>query len=330
MITQSHGIPRDQPPGFEYLKDEPEFDEARDLQLEMPRPATSLQDLGYSSSFQNDSPSPLAISDTFRILSSQGVEKFREVIEQLNQTYIPAGGTGGGAIVRSAVYKSRFVRDLVLSSRLTDFLSTIAGTGLMPSSYAHQLAHANIAGTNVEDQTPAWHCDNDEFVTVLMLHDPNSLDGGEFQYYRGTRTQGERAVALDGEVPEELVASPHFQGAGTAVLLQGFAVFHRAAPQTKPAYRVSVVTPYDARDIRYSDKTRSYFVAKENAVRHREAELERYCRFVDYARHQVLRMAGLLDDFLSDVNWTESPAEVLRDLEAPIEVMKATVEALQA
>jgi len=65
-------FPATQPPGYEWFDDEPTFDAARHLQLEMPTERVMLAELGYSADKICTKATDFAVSSPFRVLSDAG------------------------------------------------------------------------------------------------------------------------------------------------------------------------------------------------------------------------------------------------------------------
>lgn len=330
MLTEPHIFPSTLPPGYSYLEDEPVFDPVVDLSLERPDSSVTLADLGYSEAFRGNYGSELAVTAPFRLLSDDGVARLRGVIDRL-QPYIRRNRKTGRvpAVLRGTAYRSRFVRDLSLSPEVTAFLSGVGGTELVPTSYPHQLAHLNFPPEDLARANVGWHHDENAFVLVLMVHDPNTVEGGDFEFFDGTRHAGHDVLDRDGDIPASQRVTPRFPGAGYAVLMQGSAILHRAAPLNRPGDRISLVTSYDTKDVRFPDPNRFYFVAGGFGDVDPNARLERYCRYVDYARHMAWRTRGRLADFIDGIEWTDDRERVLADLEAALTDARTALDVLR-
>lgn len=325
MLTEPHIFPREAPPGYSYLDEEPAFEPQHDLQLEQPAFLTSLSDLGYDKDFQADYPSQLAATSPLRVLSDIGVEKLRYVIKKLWPHAVHSPNPRVAPVLRGAVYRSRFIRDLSLSPYVTEFFSECAGTNLVPTAFPFNLGHINYAHTDPTEPAQGWHHDDNGIVMVLMMHDPNDLVGGRFQYYEGTRDEGCALLAQGQSLPEERVVSPVFPGPGYAVLVQGSALLHRAEPLHAPGERITLGTCYETRDVRHPDLNRTFFLRKSvGEQQDPESEAERFCRYLDYARHKAWRARGHLDDFINEAPWTDDKELIVRQLaESVREVVEA-------
>jgi hypothetical protein len=312
VLNEPHIFPATQPHGYTWLADEPAFTPDIDLSLETPPGSVSLADLGYSAAFRANYGSGLAITAPFRLLSPEGVVRLRSVVDQLRSYARHNPDTKRVPVVlRGTAFRSRYIRDLSLSPTVIEFLSQLGGMHLVPTAYSHQLGHTNFPPDDLTQPNVGWHHDENAFVLVVMLHNPRAVDGGEFQYFAGTRHEGAAVLARDGDLPADRLTTPAFPDAGYAILMQGSAILHRAAPLHSPADRITLVTSYDTADVRYPDPNRFYFVTGGFGDVDPNARLERACRYVEYARHKAWRLRGHLDNFINEVPWTEDRNHVL-------------------
>jgi hypothetical protein len=325
MLTEPHIFPREAPPGYSYLEDEPAFHPGTDLQLEQPREVVTLADLGYDEGFRSGYPSQLAVTSCLRVLSDTGVEKVRAVIKRLWPHAVHSPDPRVAPVLRGAVYRSRFLRDLSLSPDVAAFFSAIAGTGLVPTALPFNLAHINYVHPQPEATLDGWHHDDNGLAMMLVVHDPAFLDGGRFQYFHGTRQEAADHFREGRGLPPERVVSPVMPGPGYAVLIQGSALVHRAEPLRSPGERFTLGSCYDTRDLSHPDPNRTYFLrGRPEEQLDPDTEVERFCRYVDFARHKAWRARGRLDDFLREVPWTDDRDLIVRRLtEAVREVAEA-------
>jgi hypothetical protein len=330
MLTESHIFPPEPPPGYSYLEHEPTFDPAEDLKLEPPPAIQTLADLGYSATFQANYESTLAVTAPFRLLSESGLDKLHAVIKQL-QPFIRSNPKGAGVSVkmRGTAYRSRFIRDLCLSPEVADFLGGLGGVGVVPTSYPHELAQLNFPPVERSRPIVGWHHDKNAFVLVTMLNDPATVDGADLEYFAGTRHEGYEILARSGELPPDRRVMPTFPGAGFAVLMQGSTLLHRATPLLSDSERISMITSYDTRDVRYPDPNRVYFVKGGFGATDPNSSLERKYRYVEYARHMAWRTRGRLADFIEDSPWTDDREKIIEELQFAIEDAVKAIEMLR-
>ena len=273
----------DLPDGFEALKDEPSFNPARHLALEMPEVIESLADFGYDEEAIAACPSDFAVTSVFRVLSDEGAACLRAVCDQLE-----AFTTSNARIernVRGGVYRSRFLRDLCLSPDVTDFMSKIAKLPLAPHSIPHQLGHLNYNPLQIGKNVDKWHVDTLRYDYVMFVTDPQSVKGGAFQYFRGTKDEVARLKAEGRDLPQDKIVSPVMPGAGYAVLQQGNMVVHQAKGLEEEGKRITMVNGYVAADPRIEDYSRYDQLSLVDPAHIVTAE---------YARHETARVHNLI------------------------------------
>ena len=242
------------PDGFAPLAAEPVFDPAKHLQLERPTEIYSLADLGYSADDIAACPTPFGATSVFRILSDEGAAAMLDVAHQLE-----AFTTSNARIarnVRGGAYRSQFLRDLCLCPEVTAFMSQICGLDLLPHTIPHQLGHLNYNPETVGENVDKWHVDTLRIDYVVFVTDPKSVQGGEFQYYKGTKEEflanRKAGIPLD----ETKVVSPAMPGPGYGILQQGNMVVHRAKGLLAAGERITMVNGYVPRDVRFPDFSR--------------------------------------------------------------------------
>lgn len=260
-------MPADRPAHITRSIDEPVFDAKRHLALTLPERIDTLEDFGYDAAARARTPSPVAITSPFRLLSEEGVRALEGVLQELKRDAVVAKGQRLSVFLAGGVYRSRFLQALVRSPAVLDHLSAIAGTPLAPHPMPQYQAYVNYAPEDPTKVVDNWHVDSLGFDAVLMVNDPKKLKGGRFQYFRGTR---EECMALTGaadeqaltygwttELPAERIVSAEFPAAGYAFFMQGDYVFHRAGRLDEPGDRITVVPGYVARDLAYPERTKT-------------------------------------------------------------------------
>ena len=249
-------FPEHLPHGYTERDDEPAFDPARHLALERPSALWTLEDFGYDAETIEATPSRLAITAPFRMLSPEGaatleaitldLRRFAQQAQALenfksnrNQTFL-AGG----------VYRSRFLRDLCHCPEVLAFCSELAGTPLGAHSLPSQQVYINYAPEELTADVDVWHADSIGFDYVLLASDPARFEGGTFEFFVGTRDEAAHYLDLPAErlnrgradgIPDDRVRSIAFPGPGYAIFQQGNYVVHRARRLTRPAQRVTVI-----------------------------------------------------------------------------------------
>jgi hypothetical protein len=302
-------------PYEEMIADDPVFDPARHLALEMPDFTLSLAELGYGPEIEADTGSPVAATACFRVLSDEGAEAMLHVCKQLE-----AFTTSNPRIernTRGGVYRSKFLRDFSLSPDVAHHMSTILQTPLRPIAMGHQLAHLNYAPKLRAGNVDKWHYDTLQVDTVMFVTDPTKVEGGEFQYFRGTRDEMAAIKARGETIPADRIVAPAMPGPGYAVLMQGNYVVHQAKGLKEAGERITLVNGYSYADMSVPDYTavdQLVFADPANTVG------------AEYSRHVALRCAHELSelanapDFNADLQEHAAQlARVKRELDFAIE-----------
>lgn len=244
------------------LREEPAFDPGRHLALEPPSRRWTLEELGYTKEQASGCASRVAVAGPLRLLSDQGAEAARDVARALSGSR--QAGDRTASYLAGGVYRSAFLRDLCNCPQVTAFLSEVAGCELLPHSMPSQQVYLNYAPEDLGKAVDTWHTDSIGLDCVLMLSDPASFSGGEFQFFVGTKDQ---AAALLDSQPENLTAANardlptgrvlglQFPAAGYAVFQQGAMVVHRATRLARRAERNTAVIGYVSRDVAVPDPT---------------------------------------------------------------------------
>lgn len=291
-------FPSISPDGFPVLEREPTFDPARHLALERPDSIVTLRDLGYAPEEIAACPTELGITSCFRILTDEGVACLLEIARNL-EPYI-RGNERISRTVRGGAYQSRFLRDLCLSPEVTHWISEICGTPVMPHSIPHQLGHLNYNPLKLGENVDKWHVDTLRIDYVMFVTDPNEVEGGEFQYFLGTRHEAKALHRAGQKLPADRTITPRLPGAGYAVLQQGNMVVHRATGLRRAAERITMVNGYVPGDPDFPDYTRfdqlyiadpPHIAASEYARHIAWVGRERLQAFIDRAVYSADRTA---------------------------------------
>jgi hypothetical protein len=280
-------------PYDEVISDDPAFDPKRHLALEQPDYTLSMEELGYGSDVISTTGSEMAASSCFRILSDEGVAAMLHVCKQLE-----AFTTSNPRIernTRGGVYRSQFLREFSLSIDVAEHLSGIMKSRLRPIAMGHQLAHLNYAPKAVGENVDKWHYDTLQVDTVMFVTDPATVEGGEFQYFRGTRDEMTAIKDRGEQIPEDRIISPEMPGPGYAVLMQGNYVVHRAMGLRKPGERITLVNGYSYADMSvedYSAIDQLVFAEPEETVG------------AEYSRHVALRCARQMMQLVNEPDFS--------------------------
>ncbi len=219
-------FPERLPDGYCYARETIKFDPARHLQLEPPESILHLSDLGYSAQDIEKSATDFAVSSAIRLLSDEGVAVMVDIARSLKKYAVNCERIEN--MVRGGVYQSEFLRDFCLCPEVTEFLSEIYATPVAPHTMPLHLGHLNFAPDDLNRAVDKWHHDTLSLDYVLFLSDPAQLQGGDFQYFLGTRYEAKELADRDQSIPDDRTVTPHFPGAGYAIVLHGNMVVHRA------------------------------------------------------------------------------------------------------
>jgi len=284
-------FPEQLPAGYSWFDDEPAFDPAIHLQLEMPTGKTALAELGYQDDDVATKATPFAVSEPFRILSDEGARVMLESCRRL-EDFTRRAGERIERVVRGGCYRSRFLRDLCVSPELTQHMAAIYCVDVAPHPMPLHLGHLNYAPTAVGDDVDKWHHDTLPLDFVMMVTDPKTLSGGQFEWFHGTKAEAAELSAAGKTPPRDRVRQPDFPAAGYAIALHGDMVVHRAAGLTEPGERITMVNGYVATDTSRDDQSRS---ADLIHVDDPEA------LWTEWARFAAWRSAGRLQSVVDDL-----------------------------
>ncbi len=300
-------FPSGRPAPYQPLTDEPVFDAGRHLALEMPSHTATLNALGYQDADLVDCASTFAVSNAFRILSADGVAAMRDVCNQIYQNRNASEGTGAnrlGSYARGAGYRSQFIRDFCDSPELAAHLSQIAGIELGRHSVPAVACGINYAPDDISRAIDTWHVDSVAYDIVMMITDPTTLKGGEFQYFHGTKQEGQSLLGISGEegvdtsLPEDRVITIPFPEAGFGFMQQGTMIFHRACRLLERAERITMIPSFEVLPANAPDST--------NTLNMADWDDPGMCP--ELARHEIWRTAARLEQLLDEIDLNDSPA----------------------
>jgi len=300
-------FPEGRPGPYQPLQDEPPFDPGHHLALEMPAQIRHLEELGYGETDTQQCASTFAVSDAFRILSAEGVAAMRHVCNQIYHNRNASEGTGAnrlGSYARGAGYRSQFVRDFCDSPELTQHLSAIAGVPLGRHSVPAVACGINYAPEDINRSVDTWHVDSVVFDVVMMVTDPTVLKGGEFQFFHGTKQEGQALLGITGEegkdetLPEDRVVTIAFPEAGFGFMQQGSMIFHRACRLLERAERITVIPSFEVLPAHLPDST--------NTLNMADWEDPGICP--ELARYEIWRTTARLKHLLNEIDLEDDAA----------------------
>ena len=315
MTTEAIPFPTRRPPGYEWFDEEPVFDPAIHLDLQPPTEKTYLVDLGYSSDEIATKSTPIAASSAYRILSDHGAAALAESARRLRSHATACERID--TMVRGGVYRSKFLRDLCLDPSLTEMMCDIFESDVAPHTMPVHLGHLNFEPDTVDKAVDKWHHDTLPCDFVMMVTDPASIDGGEFEYFHGTKEEMAKLAADGVSPPRDRVVAPDLRGPGWAVALHGDMVVHRAAPLHQPGERITMVNGYVATDTTLDEQARSIDLIGVD---------DHETLFTEWARHAAWRAAGRLDHLIGSLEFTADRDAVVAELNSAIADVQQAVE----
>lgn len=287
-----------QPPGFEWLDNEPTFDPAIHLQLELPEQNRTLDEFGYTDDEIAGTATRVAATSAFRVLSDDGAAVMLDLARRL-ESFAQANPRIERS-VRSGCHRSGWLRDLCVSPEVTEHLCSMYGVDVAPHPITSQLGHLNFAPSAVGDAVDKWHHDTLALDYVMMVADPKMLDGGDFEYFVGTKAEVAAFADRGERPPADRCVSVEWPGPGFAVALHGNMVVHRGGPLRHAGERISMVNGYIATDVRVDDQTRNVdlFHVDEPVTLARE-----------WARYAAWRSRRRLDLLIDDIDRADAVAD---------------------
>lgn len=313
-------FPDSLPPGYEWFAGEPAFDPDRHLAIEPPPSVLRLTDLGYTDFEIAATATPVGVSEPFRILSDEGAEIMLGVARRLRRHARRAGNRIENT-VRGGCYRSRWLRDLCTSPRVTDVMGAIYGVDVAPHTMPVHLGHLNYEPDTVSQAVDKWHHDTIPLDYVMMVSDPTTLPGGRFEYFLGTKAEAAALAAAGQTPPPDRVIAPVFPGPGHALALHGNMVVHRGAPLESPAERITMVNAYVAAD-------------RSKADQHRSRDLigidDPSVLFAEWVRHVAWRAEGRLAALRADIRFGMDAEAAVAALETAVEDVTTAIADMRA
>ncbi len=279
------------------------FDPSRHLALEMPQAVTHLGELGYLEEELTDCVSTFGVSTAFRILSPEGVAAMHEVCQQIYHNRNTSEGTG---------------------PELAEHLSQIAGVSLGRHSVPAVACGINYAPEDLSRAIDSWHVDSVAFDIVMMITDPTILKGGEFQYFHGTKEEGQAMLGISGEegkdaaLPPERVITVPFPEAGFGFMQQGNLIFHRACRLLERAERITLIPSFEVLPPCAPDGT--------NTLNMTDWDDPGMCP--ELARHEIWRATARLEQVLEEISLEDTPGALSTRIESALSRLVAFQEKL--
>lgn len=312
--TNTLPFPSGHPQDYRQLSNEPEFCADKHLELGQPETVVSLSALGYLDKDIQQCPSEFGISNAFKILSDEGLAIMRDLCLRMYDNRNANTGTGEnrlGSYIRGAGYRSQFIKDFCDSPELAEHISKLAGTQLARHSVPAVACGINYAPEDITKGIDSWHTDSVAFDFVMLLSDPAKIKGGEFQYFAGTKEQGQELLGIQGEeganaeLPNERVITVNFPAAGYGFLQQGNMIFHRARRLLEKAERMTVIPSFVVAPVTENDATNSINMANwgDPGI------------VPELTRHEAWRASARLNELINAIELDDSNQDLLRELD---------------
>ena len=318
LLNTPINFPNTLPDGYHYIDNEPNYDPNIHLALEFPKDSHNLHDLGYSQEEIDKCPTDYGVSGVTRLLSDEGVRVLMKTAQSLRK-YSSSGGERIQHLLRGCVYRSKFLRDLCLCPKVSEFLSQIYGIPVAPHSIPLHLGHFNFAPDDLTRAVDKWHIDTIGFDYVMMVSDPNQQVGGRFQYFLGTKKEIQEIKDNNQSIPEDRIISPEFPGPGYIIVLQGNMVVHRGAKLEQPFDRVTMVNGYVPLDLDSVDPSR--FFDLKTVDPHQ-------LLFPEWARHKAWLSKGKLNRIIEELPFTDDRELIINKLKSAIKDVETAIKDL--
>lgn len=318
LLNTPINFPNTLPDGYHYIDNEPNYDPNIHLALEFPKDSHNLHDLGYSQEEIDKCPTDYGVSGVTRLLSDEGVRVLMKTAQSLRK-YSSSGGERIQHLLRGCVYRSKFLRDLCLCPKVSEFLSQIYGIPVAPHSIPLHLGHFNFAPDDLTRAVDKWHIDTIGFDYVMMVSDPNQQVGGRFQYFLGTKREIQEIKDNNQSIPEDRIISPEFPGPGYIIVLQGNMVVHRGAKLEQPFDRVTMVNGYVPLNLDSVDPSR--FFDLKTVDPHQ-------LLFPEWARHKAWLSKGKLNRIIEELPFTDDRELIINKLKSAIEDVETAIKDL--
>ena len=193
-------------------------------------------------------------------------------------------------------------------------MSAIAGIPLGRHSVPAVACGINYAPEDISRAVDTWHVDSVAFDIVMMITDPSILKGGEFQYFHGTKQEGQALLGITGEegvdtaLPEDRVVTIPFPEAGFGFMQQGTMIFHRACRLLERADRITMIPSFEVLPANAPDST--------NTLNMADWDDPGICP--ELARHEIWRTQARLESLLGEIALEDHPAELSARINAAI------------
>jgi hypothetical protein len=298
---------------FSYNGDKPDgthFDAKKHLQVELPSHVKDMNFNDIEYPFNNEQSKingQVAYSRPFRILSDEGIKLAREAID-CNHEKLGISCERSAFYLRGLGFVSNWHKEFVDHPEVIQLINSITRDKLTPSSLTRNISHTNIGKVASGKPIDKWHTDSCDYAMVIILSDITDMNGGELRVLQcpdasgGNGTESTFKTLQSNGIPEDLVETIKYTGAGYAIIMQGSKILH------------SVNEVFSAREPRIS-LVNSYMTCRSFMP-----DMTRFSTFVDedgmdilaleYARGKAWRIKGQMKYILHEANLSNKPQEL--------------------
>ena len=304
--TQLQGAPNGAVPTPERLL----FNPAVHLQMEAPAYIKTIEDQYISFPVPpatHQQGCKLAYSAPFRLLSDAGVRALRTIIKE--NEHHATGNNRQSKAIRGMGYRSKFIRDFTYSKEVLHHLSKCSGKVLHPHGMGSNVAQINF-GKIGGGRADIWHVDSVPYVMVLLLSDATDMVGGKLQVARISSPKDALDIIYDkGKLPESLVDTVNYPGAGYCIFMQGSRIAHAVTPVLEAREdRLTLVNSFQS--LQPFDEDRTIYTTFQ--------QQDGNAPPFEYARHKAWMASGKLDYLLNQAKLFGQTKEISKILDLAI------------
>lgn len=198
--------------------------------------------------------SKLAFTETFRILSKEGVKAVHEIImREKHRAHLNFRNTE----LRGLYYLSPFIRDLVTSPELLRHLGQMIGEPIVPHFLSMDAPSVNFGKTTQAEVVDHWHFDSVAYVAVALVSDLTDMVGGDLQVIKQEKFEAIATLnSTKGEIDDQLLETVDYKEAGFSILVQGSEILHHVTPvKSAKEDRLSLIMAFQPANVYQPDKT---------------------------------------------------------------------------
>lgn len=278
--------------------DEPRFDPAIHLNLEMPdyvRVFPDFKKMKKTPEFFGDANgSKFAYSSPFQVFSEEGMRVLKKIIKREEKQGVPPSSSRGNKIaLRGLYYMSPFVRDIQTCKELREHFKAIAGEELVPHPSLMNSPQINLSVTGAVGPVDPWHYDSVAYTGVVLLCDIDKMEGGNLEIMNHDKHHAIDLLAEGKPYNAEVVG---YEKPGKMILAQGSEILHHVTPVTNIMTRVSLIFGYSPANAFQPPKTILKTFQKVDQI-HKMANYE-------FFREKAWQGQQCLNHFVDTIHYT--------------------------